>query len=51
MVLHQNGNEITGSLGPSADTQILTLSNSKIEGNAVSFDLGNGQAKVSVNFI
>jgi hypothetical protein len=50
MVLHQNGNEITGSLGPSADRQIMTISNGKIEGNAVSFDLGNGQAKVSVQF-
>jgi flagellar hook-associated protein FlgK len=39
MVLHQNGDEITGSLGPSADRQIMTISNGKIEGNAVSFDV------------
>src|SRR6516164_2938662 len=50
MVLHQNGNEITGSLGPSADRQILTISNGKIEGNAVSFDVGNEQVKISVQF-
>ena len=39
MVLHQNGNEITGPLGPSVDRQIFTISNGKIEGNAVSFDV------------
>lgn len=50
MVLHQNGNEITGSLGPSADRQLLTISNGKIEGNTVGFDIGNGQAKMSVQF-
>src|SRR5215831_16233303 len=50
MVLHQNGNEITGSLGPSADRQVLTISNGKIEGNAVSFDVGNEQARISVQF-
>jgi len=50
MVLHQNGNAITGSLGPSADRQLLTISNGKIEGTAVSFDLGNGQAKISIQF-
>ena len=50
MVLHQNGNEITGPLGPSVDRQIFTISNGKIEGNAESFDVGNGQAKISVQF-
>jgi len=50
MVLHQNGNEITGSLGPSADRQLLTISNGKIEGKSVSFDAGNGQAKISIQF-
>src|SRR5262249_49119973 len=50
MVLHQIGNEITGSLGPSADSQMLTISNGKIEGKTVSFDVGNGQAKISVQF-
>jgi hypothetical protein len=50
MLLHQNGNEITGSLGPSADNQPLTISNGKIDGNVVSFDLGNEHAKISVKF-
>ena len=50
MMLHQNGTEITGSVGPSADRQVLTISNGKVEGNAVSFDLGNEQVKISVQF-
>ena len=50
MMLHQNGTEITGSLGPSADRQVLTISNGKIEGNSVSFDLGTGQLNLSIQF-
>src|SRR5260370_31405011 len=48
MVQRQNGNEISGSLGPSDDRQIMTISNGKIEGNVVSFDVGNEQAKLSI---
>lgn len=48
-LLHQNGNEITGSAGPSTDNQILTISNGKIAGNAVSFDVGNEVAKMSIS--
>ena len=50
MVLYQSGTEITGSVGPSADRQVMTISNGKIEGNTVSFDLGNEQAKISIQF-
>ena len=50
MVLHQSGTEITGSVGPSADSQVLTISNGKIEGNSVSFDLGTGQLNLSIQF-
>jgi hypothetical protein len=50
MVLHQNGSEITGSIGPSAERQVLTISNGRIEGNNVSLDIGNEQAKINVQF-
>lgn len=50
MVLHQNGSEITGSIGPSADRQVLTISNGRIEGNNVSVDIGNEQVKISLQF-
>ena len=50
MMLHQNGTEITGSVGPSADRQVLTISNDEVEGNAASFDLDNKQVKISVQF-
>src|SRR5215470_9016399 len=50
MLLRQNGNEIRGSLGPSADNQPLVISNGKIDGNTVSFDVGNERAKLSIRF-
>jgi hypothetical protein len=50
MIVRQNGNEITGSLGPSADEQPLAISNGRIDGDTVTFDLGNERAKLSVKF-
>ena len=50
MLLRQNGNEITRSLGPSADNQPMVISNGKIDGNAVSFDVGYERAKLSIKF-
>jgi hypothetical protein len=50
MRLQQNGSEITGSIGPLADPQVMTISNGRIEGNAVSFDVGNDQGKASIQF-
>jgi hypothetical protein len=48
MLLRQEGDTITGSIGPSADHQLLVISNGKIAGKTFSFDLGNEEAKMSI---
>ena len=48
MVLRQDGDTIAGSVGPDADHQLFVISNGKVTGSAFSFDVGNGEAKISI---
>ncbi len=49
MLLRQDGDTITGSIGPSADRQLLVISNGKIVGSTFTFDMGNAEAKISIS--
>ena len=48
MVLRQDGETIAGSVGPDADHQLFVISNGKVTGSTFSFDVGNGEAKISI---
>lgn len=48
MILRQDGDTISGSVGPSADHQLLMISNGKLISNRFSFELGNGDAQMSI---
>ena len=48
MVLRQDGDTIAGSVGPDADHQLFVISNGKVTGSTFSFDVGNGEAKISI---
>jgi beta-lactamase regulating signal transducer with metallopeptidase domain len=47
VMLQQDGNTITGSVDLSPDER-LVISNGKIDGNRVSFDVGDDQAKMTI---
>ena|SRR5437667_200252 len=45
MILTQDGNTLTGTAGPTADEQ-MAISNGKVDGNNVTFDVKTGEFTV-----